>query len=82
MNIKELAEEAGMHYRKSLDEFCEADTDGVPLKMMTRFAELVAAAASEKEREACAELAENIVSNKGYVQASYVARAIRARGDA
>ena len=49
MNIKELAEQAGMHYRKSLDEFCEADTDGVPLEMMTRFAELVAAA----ERESC-----------------------------
>ena len=32
------------------------------------------------EREACAKLCENVVSNLGYVQAKYCADAIRARG--
>jgi hypothetical protein len=39
--IKELAFEAGMHYRELCDEFCAANTDGVPFEMMERFAELV-----------------------------------------
>jgi len=49
--IKELAVQAGMHYRALSDEFCEADTDGVPFEMMERFAELVDAAAVARERE-------------------------------
>ena len=91
MNIKELAEQAGMHYRKSLDEFCEADTDGVPLEMMTRFAELVAAA----EREQCAQVCEKQIKsymNKRYTTdplggyrerfaAEQCAETIRQRGD-
>ena len=48
------------------------DDDGIE-----RFAELVAAA----ERDACAKVCENVVSNEGYVQAKYCAAAIRARGD-
>ena len=39
--LKELAEQAGMYYRTTSDEFCEADKDGVPIEMMERFAELV-----------------------------------------
>ena len=39
--IKELAEQAGMHYRETSDEFCEANKDGVPFEMLERFAELV-----------------------------------------
>lgn len=42
MNIKQLAEQAGMHYRELCDEFAAANTDGVPFEMMERFAELVA----------------------------------------
>ena len=69
MNIKELSEQAGLQKHEFIYMAHELD--------IKRFAELVAAT----EREKCAELAENIVSNKGYVQASYVARAIRARGE-
>ena len=47
---KELAEQAGMHYRESCDEFCAADTDGVPLAMMTIFADYV----RYDETKACA----------------------------
>ena len=39
--LKELAEQAGMHYRKLCDEFAAANTDGVPFEMMERFAELI-----------------------------------------
>lgn len=39
--LKELAVQAGIYYRTTSDEFCEADKDGVPLEMMERFAELV-----------------------------------------
>ena len=48
--IKELAEQAGMHYREMSDEFCAADTDGVPLAMMTIFADYV----RYDETKACA----------------------------
>ena len=43
-DIIRMAREAGMHYRQIADEFCKADTDGVPLEMLERFAALVAAA--------------------------------------
>ena len=43
-DIIAMAREAGMHYRQIADEFCKADTDGVPLEMLERFAALVAAA--------------------------------------
>ena len=39
--LKELAEQAGMHYRETSDEFCEANKDGVPFEMLERFAELI-----------------------------------------
>lgn len=41
--IMVLAEQAGMYYREIEDEFCKADTDGVPMKMLEAFANLVAA---------------------------------------
>ena len=52
--IKEMAEQAGMHYRRIEDEFCKAGTDGVPMEMLEAFAQLVAAA----ERERLASIAE------------------------
>ena len=52
MNIKELAEQAGMHYRETSDEFCEANKDGVPFEMMERFAELI----RQDERDKCVRL--------------------------
>jgi hypothetical protein len=35
--IIELAKQAGMHYREFEDQFCEANTDGVPLEMLSKF---------------------------------------------
>ena len=55
---KELAEQAGMHYREMSDEFCEADKDGVPLEMMERFAELI----RQDECEAIARMLETRVN--------------------
>jgi hypothetical protein len=43
-----------------------------------KFAALVASA----EREACAKVCENVVSNEGYVQSKWCSDAIRARGQA
>jgi hypothetical protein len=48
--LKELAEQSGMHYRETSDEFCEANKDGVPFEMLERFAELVRL----EETKACA----------------------------
>jgi len=42
------------------------------------FAKLVA----QHEREACAKVCENVVSNEGYVQSKWCVNAIRARGEA
>jgi hypothetical protein len=39
--LKELAEQVGMHYRQFEDEFCKADTDGVPMEMLDAFAKAV-----------------------------------------
>ena len=49
--LKELAEQAGMHYRELCDEFAASNTDGVPLEMLERFAELV----RQDERDKCAQ---------------------------
>ena len=49
--IKELAEQAGMHYREICDEFCAANTDGVPFEMMERFAELIRQDAREQQHK-------------------------------
>ena len=43
-----------------------------------KFAKLVA----QHEREACAKVCENVVSNEGYVQSKWCVDAIRARGEA
>ena len=48
--IMEMARKAGMVYREFEDEFANANTDGVDLKTLEAFAELVRA----DEREACA----------------------------
>ncbi len=90
MNIKELAEQAG--YNSNADWYREFDKFD-----LERFAELVAEqthtnnkaqwyqegyeAGQRDERELCAQVCENVVSNEGYVQAKYCAAAIRARGD-
>jgi hypothetical protein len=47
-------------------------------EQLQAFARLVA----EHEREACAKVCENVVSNEGYVQSKWCADAIRARGQA
>ena len=60
MNIKQLAEQAGMHYRETSDEFCEANKDGVPFEMMERFAELV----RQDERESCAKLLDDFSNTR------------------
>ena len=75
MNIKELAEQAGVIF----------DTDptytyGASPKVLERFAELVAAA----EREACAKLAESerkLWRTDAPAPQQRIAAAIRARGD-
>lgn len=62
--IKEFAEQAGLWNNEyDLEEVIE------------RFAELVRA----DEREKCAKLCENVVSNEGYVQSDWCAKAIRGR---
>jgi hypothetical protein len=48
--VKELAKQAGMHYRDLCDEFAAPNTDGVPLEMLKRFAELIRL----EETKACA----------------------------
>jgi hypothetical protein len=71
-SIVRLAQEAGIYYREIEDEFCEADKDGVPIKMMAKFAALVAAA----ERDSILKMS---AENWYKTQADYDA-AIRARG--
>jgi len=72
MNIKELAEEAGLSFGVQ-----PIDTLTIYFRSLERFAKLVAAA----EREACAKLCENVVSDTGFVQASWCVQAIRQRGN-
>ena len=50
--VIEMAREAGMVYREFEDEFANANTDGVDVETLERFAELVCA----DEREACAKV--------------------------
>jgi hypothetical protein len=73
-DIIRMAQEAGIYYREIEDEFCEADKDGVPIKMMAEFAALVA----EAEREQCALVAESYEPTCESCP-SGVANAIRAR---
>jgi hypothetical protein len=53
----ELARQAGIHYRELSDEFATGNGDGVEIEQMQAFAKLVA----EKEREACAKVADHWV---------------------
>ena len=82
-SIVRLAQEAGIYYREIEDEFCEADKDGVPIKMMAKFAALVAAV----EREACARVCEDVPVPQEPTALTHIptlercAAAIRARGD-
>lgn len=72
MNIKELAERAGLVRFKFGEQGGYTTIEAVPdLNNLERFAELVAAAASAKEREACAKLVEEV--------GKQTAAAIRAR---
>jgi hypothetical protein len=63
--IKELAEQAGLYVGVRVAHAIELE----------RFAELV----RQEEREKCAKLCENVVSNEGYVQSEWCAQAIRGR---
>ena len=72
--VIEMARKAGMVYREFEDEFANANTDGVDLKTIEAFAELVRA----DEREACAKVCEDSVEYAG----DTLADAIRARGQA
>ena len=73
--LKQLAIEVGMHYREIEDEFCKANTDGVPMEMLEAFAKLVAA----KERERCAFLCDELWRKGGWDHnAGYAADRIRA----
>lgn len=69
MNIKELAEQAGFEYSSQWEYWTAYEND------LKRFAELVAAA----EREACAELIEQVCHDD--MTRAEEAAAIRARGD-
>ena len=87
MNIFELAKQSGMVYREFEDEFANGNTDGVDLKTLQAFANLVAA----QEREACAALCFSIWNKwldtpeedryKVLYDAEDCAAAIRARGN-
>jgi hypothetical protein len=72
--LKELAEQAGVSFHYALGA---TYTYGKLSEILERFAELVRA----DEREECAKLCENVVSNEGYVQSEWCATAIRARGE-
>lgn len=56
--LKALAEKAGMYYREIEDEFCKADTDGVPKETLETFAQLVAAQARKEMLDEFAGLGE------------------------
>ena len=87
MNIFELAKQSGMVYREFEDEFANGNTDGVDLKTLQAFANLVEA----QEREACAALCFSIWNKwldtpeedryKVLYDAEDCAAAIRARGN-
>lgn len=76
MNIIEMAKQSGMVYREFEDEFANGNTDGVDLKTLQAFVNLVEAAARADEREACAKLCEKSDRYRG----DYFAAVIRARG--
>ena len=66
--IMEMAKESG---------FIDADWN---YTIIVPYLEAFAAQVREDEREACAKVCENVVSNEGYVQSKWCVDAIRARG--
>ena len=72
--IMEMAREADPKANLSEPYFINPETRA----WLERFAELVRA----DEREACAKVCENVVSNEGYVQSKWCVDAIRAREQA
>ena len=70
--IKELAEQAGLIETNNGEWY--------PLSFGMENIKLFAELARQDEREACAKLCENIVSNYGYVQSKWCAEEIRQRG--
>jgi hypothetical protein len=68
----EMAREAGMVYREFEDEFANANTDGVDLKTIEAFADLIRA----DEREACERAIEELLPD---ADRGDCAEAIRAR---
>ena len=77
--ITEMAREAGMVYREFEDEFANANTDGVDVETLERFAELVRA----DEREACAKVCYELPwKDMGHIPSNLAfAAAIRARSN-
>ncbi len=79
--VIEMAREAGMVYREFEDEFANANTDGVDVETLERFAELVRA----DEREACAKVCEEIYTGEeacgDWPTPEMCAAAIRARSN-
>ena len=74
--IIEMATQVGIKYRALSDEFATDNGDGVEIEQMHAFAKLIA----EREREACADIAENWRCNG--MPRTGVANEIRARGQA
>lgn len=81
MNIKELAEQAGANVLETSAWTIIQLNTGDQTKFLEHFAELVAAAASAKEREACAKLCEPQEAHDDPLTAYNIAQLIRARGD-
>lgn len=79
--VIEMAREAGMVYREFEDEFANANTDGVDVETLERFADLVRA----NEREACAKVCEEIYTGEeacgDWPTPEMCAAAIRARSN-
>lgn len=84
MNINEINDAFDREYEKYKNS-PEYKEGFIKLKMpkyyIAKHSDEDLRAAVLAEREACAKVCENVVSNEGYVQAKYCAAAIRARGD-
>jgi hypothetical protein len=90
--IKKLAEQAGMEWETQswcwlanpphLERFAKlVRQDERTSNSKTIDVTDIVLRAKAEEREACAKLCENVVSNEGYVQSKWCAAAIRARGE-
>lgn len=65
--VIEMAREAGMVYREFEDEFANANTDGVDVETLERFAELVRV----DEREACAKVCGELLERPSGYQGTW-----------